>query len=213
MGSKEQLLTTAIRMFGQSGYDAVSTRNLAEAAGVNVALINYHFGGKQELYIGAIDHIVGIVQPRLSVIEEMARQAQTVAGDDPQRQATLIAQLVDNVLTLFFETPALHDAIPFVLRELFMPGPHFERLYDALPRRLHELMTGLVAWITGLPPESDQAKIRTHAVVGQIIVFHLGRTILLKRLHENEYTPAIQHEIRRQVTTSVLNSLELPHVE
>ena len=32
---------------------------------------------------------------------------QAVAGDDRQRQATLIAQLVDNVLTLFFETPAL----------------------------------------------------------------------------------------------------------
>ena len=62
-------------MFGQAGYDAVSTRTLADAAGVNVALINYHFGGKQALYIGAIDHIVGIVQPRLAVIHEMARQA------------------------------------------------------------------------------------------------------------------------------------------
>ena len=98
-----------------------------------------------------------------------------------------------------------------MLRELFMPGPHFDRLYDAVPRRLHELMTGLVAWITGLPPDSEQAKIRTHAVVGQFIIFHLGRTILLKRLNQTEYTPAIQREIRRQVTTSVLNSLELPH--
>ena len=190
---------------------ASAPRALADNAGVNVALIKYHFGGKDELYIGAIDYLISLIKPRLDVVTEMAVQAKAIAGSDPARQAKLMAQLIDTVLTTFLRTPAIKVAIPFVLRELFVPGPHFERFYDAVPRRLHELMTNLVSWILCLEPESDAAKVRTHAVVGQIIIFHLGRTILLHRLGVDEYSDAVIDEIGTQVTQSVLSSLELPN--
>ncbi len=209
-GTRQTLLDTAIALFGQHGYDAVSTRTLAQHAGVNVAAIKYHFGSKDDLYIGAIDAIVALMQPRLDLVTQIASHAKSVAGNDRQRQATVMAQIIDTVLTTFLSTPMLQTAIPFVLRELFVPGPHFERLYTAVPMRLHEMLTDLVAWILDLEPESERAKIRTHAIVGQMIVFHLGRPILLHRLHMDTYSEAVIEEIRRQVTTSVLASLGLP---
>lgn len=209
--TQQLLLDTAIRLFGQHGYEGVSTRMLAEQAGVNVAAIKYHFGSKDELYLGALDSVVAVMRPRLDMVAHIANHAKTVAGDDPERQALVIKQLVDTVLTTLLTTQSLQAAIPFILRELFVPGPYFERFYTAVPKQLHEMLTDLVAWVLQLAPDSASAKIRTHAIVGQMIVFLLGRPILLHRLGTDAYDAAVIEEIRIQVTTSVLASLGLPH--
>ena len=41
---------TGLRLFAQQGFAKTSTRELAEAAGVNVAAISYYFGDKAGLY-------------------------------------------------------------------------------------------------------------------------------------------------------------------
>ena len=48
--SRAKLLTTAERLFARQGYAEISTRQIAAAAGLNAALINYYFGSKQALY-------------------------------------------------------------------------------------------------------------------------------------------------------------------
>jgi len=53
--SKEQLLQSAIPLFADYGFDKVSIRQLAKAAGVNSALISYYFGSKQGLYQAVIN--------------------------------------------------------------------------------------------------------------------------------------------------------------
>ena len=47
--TKAAILSTATRLFAASGTDAVAIRDIAEAAGVNGAAINYHFGSKDQL--------------------------------------------------------------------------------------------------------------------------------------------------------------------
>src|SRR5579859_880942 len=47
---RQQLLAAARNLFAKHGYDAVSTRALAEAAQVNPAMISYYFDNKQGLY-------------------------------------------------------------------------------------------------------------------------------------------------------------------
>jgi AcrR family transcriptional regulator len=49
-GTREKLLDAAERLFLEKGYDGVSIRDITDAAGTNVAAINYHFGGKENLY-------------------------------------------------------------------------------------------------------------------------------------------------------------------
>ncbi len=48
--SRARLLQCGLRLFAQQGYTKTSTRELAEAAGVNVASISYYFGDKAGLY-------------------------------------------------------------------------------------------------------------------------------------------------------------------
>lgn len=48
--SRERLLRAALRLFAQKGFDKTSTREIAEAAGTNLAAIRYYFGDKAGLY-------------------------------------------------------------------------------------------------------------------------------------------------------------------
>lgn len=46
----DRILLAATRLFAARGFDGVSTREIAAAVGLNVATVNYHVGGKRELY-------------------------------------------------------------------------------------------------------------------------------------------------------------------
>lgn len=44
-----RLLDSAEQLFAEKGFDAVSVRDITQAAEANVAAVNYHFGGKENL--------------------------------------------------------------------------------------------------------------------------------------------------------------------
>lgn len=56
MDSREAILAAARRVFARKGYDGTSTREVALAAGVNNAMIYYHFKDKQQLYRAVLLH-------------------------------------------------------------------------------------------------------------------------------------------------------------
>lgn len=63
---RERLLRAASDCFLADDYHQVSTRRIAEAAGVNVSMIRYYFGSKQGLYEAMIGATLG---PLLDVLD------------------------------------------------------------------------------------------------------------------------------------------------
>ena len=51
--TRARLLEAAVELLVQGGFDAVTTRSVAGRAGVNSALVNYHFQTKQRLLVEA----------------------------------------------------------------------------------------------------------------------------------------------------------------
>lgn len=50
-GVRDRLLDSAEQLFAERGFDGTSIRDLAAAAGCNIASVNYYFGGKDKLYV------------------------------------------------------------------------------------------------------------------------------------------------------------------
>jgi len=46
----QRLLAAAERVFAAKGFEVASVRDITSAAGCNLAAVNYHFGGKENLY-------------------------------------------------------------------------------------------------------------------------------------------------------------------
>jgi AcrR family transcriptional regulator len=56
---RQQLIRVAMRLFAAQGFDATTTREIAEAAQVNEAIIFRHFASKEELYWAVVNDRVG----------------------------------------------------------------------------------------------------------------------------------------------------------
>jgi AcrR family transcriptional regulator len=55
--TRRRLVDVAIGQFAETGFSGASTRELAAAAGVNIATLNYHFASKQGLYDATVDEV------------------------------------------------------------------------------------------------------------------------------------------------------------
>jgi TetR/AcrR family transcriptional regulator, regulator of cefoperazone and chloramphenicol sensitivity len=57
--TRERLLLQALRLFSEHGFAKTSTRDIASAAGANIAAISYYFGDKKGLYRAAFQEPMG----------------------------------------------------------------------------------------------------------------------------------------------------------
>jgi len=54
---KDQILAAAKKMFSSRGYEGTTVRDICTEAGVSLALVSYHFGGKEKVFFALFDPI------------------------------------------------------------------------------------------------------------------------------------------------------------
>ena len=60
-----QILETAERLFARKGFDGTSVRDIADEAGVNVAMISYYFRSKEKLMEALFEQRMGHIKMRV----------------------------------------------------------------------------------------------------------------------------------------------------
>jgi TetR/AcrR family transcriptional regulator len=73
--TRDRLMAAATPLFAQKGFDGVSVKELADAAGVNVSLISYHFGGKENLYSACLEQFG---KARLDAAQRLLQKPQSL---------------------------------------------------------------------------------------------------------------------------------------
>jgi AcrR family transcriptional regulator len=112
--SKQRIIDTAARLFGERGKTAVSTTEIAREAGINKAMIFYYFGSKEELYKASFKKWVG---------ELMQFIGERIAGAEPG--LPMIEAFVRAHTAYLMERPGL---VRLIIRELLSA----DSLYPAL---------------------------------------------------------------------------------
>ena len=75
-GTKQKILDAAEKLFARRGFHGVSIRDITSAAGVDVALSNYHFGPKKNLLAAVLERRAQILNDeRLHMLAEAKRLA------------------------------------------------------------------------------------------------------------------------------------------
>lgn len=105
--SRERIIQAAVQLFARHGFAGTGLRELAQAAGVNLAMINYFFGSKKELLKEILDIF-------LSGYLKLARRELTADDDLEARLDRFICRAVtyfeehqDYLLVTIAELP--HD--------------------------------------------------------------------------------------------------------
>ncbi len=72
--TKSRILDVAEELFSEQGFDRVSIRDITKNAKVNLAAINYHFGGKEDLIAAIFERrIVPVNKARLAALDAVQR--------------------------------------------------------------------------------------------------------------------------------------------
>jgi AcrR family transcriptional regulator len=70
--TRERILLVAQKFFADRGFDSTSVRDITSEAGCNVASVNYHFGGKDNLYVETFRSMLSALRDRrLSMLDEL----------------------------------------------------------------------------------------------------------------------------------------------
>ncbi|MFI7690214.1 TetR/AcrR family transcriptional regulator [Nonomuraea sp. NPDC049655] len=97
-GQPAVILKAATQLFAALGYDGTSTRQIADAAGMNIATVNYHVGGKRELYLAVMERAHRAEKAALD------KALAHLPGDDP---VASIHRLVDDYLDFCADNPEI----------------------------------------------------------------------------------------------------------
>jgi AcrR family transcriptional regulator len=203
--AERRLIEAAIEQFGQRGVDAVGTRAIAKAAGVQMSAITYHFGGKEGLYLACARHIVQQISGRVERILADAADSQDVPG----ARASLLAIMGGLATAMTREDIA--PLARFVLREQMNPSPAFDVIYEGYMRRIIDQVGGLLQRISGGTLKAEELRVRSMALLGQAFVFRFGRAALLRATEWTSIGQAESMAVRAAVLAhceAILNAVQ-----
>jgi len=208
--SRARIVEAAGRLFADRSFDGVSVRELAQAAAVNAAAINYHFGGKEALYHEVLRQLIADTEPFFRIILEGLGKGLAQAKDDRAALARVAATLVRSLLTGVLGDESARWQMPLLLREFHHPSSEFPMLIRERINPVHDAVGGLVSAATGTDPKSPETKLLTANLIGQCMMFRVARGLVMARLDWDEYTPERIELVVRTITPRVLAMLDLP---
>ena len=208
-GTRTRLVESAFELFALNGYDAVGTREICDHASSNLASIRYHFGGKEGLYQAVVEQVVADMQVFLIPATSGMHQGVAAAAGDRAVLTRLAVDYVDRSVRGFLGDPLMRLRLALIMREYAAPTPAFDIIYHGFIEPHHGAVNALVAAVIGTPVDAPETIIRTHALIGQIMVLLIGRPVLLRRLDWDDFSPRRIDQVSRYVTRSVLSSLGL----
>lgn len=178
--TRATLVRVALDLFGRKSYDATSTRDIAGAAGVNIAGIAYHFGGKAGLHRACGELVAAFLADRLT--ELSAGDPAEDAALTPEAAAAIFETVIGGLARFMLAEPEAEAIARFMVREQMDPSPTFDILYERLIEPRHRRLCRLWAAATGEDPASEASVIAVSALFGQVMFFRVGRATALRRL-------------------------------
>ncbi len=197
--ARQRLIEAGLEIFGIFNLEGATTRQLAQRAGVNQAAIPYYFGGKEGLYLAVIEHLLthkaSRVRPLVLEIREILEQKPPSPGEALAGIKTIFGAF----LQILLEDKATTTWARIIMREQMQPTKAFDLIYERWIRPVHETVSALLAVILRKKATDPSLILRTHTLVGQILIFLSGRETILRRLKWEAYNESERKQIRKAV--------------
>ena len=111
--SKQKILKAAIKLFAAKGFDAVSVREICKEANVNLCLVSYYFGGKQELYNAILEDLIEKQSEYSKTFMDITIDPESLKKEE---QIALLFTILDKFIDFFYSNIS-NDLILLLLKE------------------------------------------------------------------------------------------------
>lgn len=173
--SRERILHAALRLFALHGFKNTPTRDIAKAAQVNIASLNYYFGDKAGLYRATF---ISFGRP----LHEQAGEPHDTKGFS--RPGIPLAQAMHEFFSEFLQPLALGEIFLWGLRlrfrEMVEPTGVWQEELDKTIKPLHAAMQRLLCReFDRLRPDTDIERL-SHAIIGTAVHLVVGHDVIMQ---------------------------------
>jgi AcrR family transcriptional regulator len=161
--TRERILVASQKLFAAKGFDATSVRDITTEAGCNVASVNYHFGGKDNLYLETFRSMLAVLRDqRLSVLDEL------MARTPPPSLEEFLESFAEGFIDPLVDESRGRLFMALVSREMFDPRlPHDVFVSEFIHPILEKSLVALEKF--GPPLDPADARLCIMSMVGQLL--------------------------------------------
>jgi AcrR family transcriptional regulator len=170
-GTAQRIIAVASEEFARHGYASARVRQIVDAAGVNLASINYYFGGKEGLYSATLHH--------LASRERVEGPARNRRGQSTQER---LHRQVYAILARYLGAKRPSALRRILAHEAMNPTVHLERLIEEMMRPELETVRAIVRSLAGAEADDCEVAHAAVSVMGQCL-FYLFSRGPIDRLH------------------------------
>jgi AcrR family transcriptional regulator len=188
--TRQRILSTATELFSAQGYKHVTIRDISREARANVAAVNYHFGGKMNLYTEVVRKAIDLFR---DVTAEAIEAGRGKAAEDKLREYVRVH------CERIFAHRGPSWLQQLIHRELNDPTDELATLVDEGFRPRFEYLATIVRELLGPDAEDDRVTQCTVSVHAQIVQFRPSP--ILDRLPRKARRAFDVHQVIEHITT------------
>jgi TetR/AcrR family transcriptional regulator, regulator of cefoperazone and chloramphenicol sensitivity len=196
--TRVRILEAAGEIFAERGFEATTVREICQAAGANVAAVNYYFGDKERLYTEAV---VRAHRWRLD-------QAQL---PDWNENTTPREKLSDFILTFFRRVLGGPDNTwhtRLVMREIMQPSSACAEIAQSNIRPQFEILQSILRELLPADTSEEELHLMAFSIVGQCLFYHVANPIIRNLVDEAEYATYDIEKLAQHVTEFTLGAID-----
>ena len=195
--TKERILQAAQALFVSQGFHHTTMRDIAGAAGVNLALINYHFGAKEDLY-------KELLRSRITPMFEVLDRISSEEGVAP---AARVERLIEAYVSFVYANP---DVPRLLMREMTLRSEiamwFAEEVVSHIAIRIFKVVSE--AQEAGYLRQDVDISVLIPSFIGSI-VFGVVASPVIEVIRSNIGVPALDIETRKkEVKDVILNGVK-----
>lgn len=173
VNTKDALLAAATEIFADKGFDAATVRDICGKANANVAAVNYHYGGKDALYVAVLEEVF----PRERVLPQTT--ADSLSPED--RLRAYLQGMAKDIYERGNNGSMIAQHWAIFLREMAKPSENLDMIVRRQVQPRVDELREIVADILG-PDTPDSVLAFSSSSIWVLMLDHLLTQPILDRL-------------------------------
>ena len=197
--TRDRILLAAGPIFARQGFRKTTVREICDAAGVNLASINYYFGDKQHLYT---ETLLQAQQIQAQQFPEPVFDSSTPASEKLQK---IIKTLLHRLMAMQSEP----WQVRLIMREILQPTPSSQDLVERRFRPFFELLLSVVDELVGVRLANSQRQQIGFSIIGQCLHYRTSAEMISIMISELEFQRDFQvDQLTEHITLFSLGAIE-----
>jgi TetR/AcrR family transcriptional regulator, regulator of cefoperazone and chloramphenicol sensitivity len=176
--TRQRIIDAATPVFAELGFHATTVREICTAAGVNVAAINYHFGGKEELYADVLRNALNSARERHPLLPDPSLPAE-------QRLRVFVRSFLRRILD---RGPAAYYG-KLMTHEMIAPTKALDTIVESTTKPNWKILADIIADLLGPGAPAKDVHDLVVSLVGPCLMHKHSRAFMERMFPEENLGP------------------------